>query len=346
MILFIDGCSHYGAYPADYQLLLKWGAASATMRVSSGDASQPLARRSGSDYLYTVQTGQDDYAETVALALTTRAVIGCAVRVVAAGDSGGITFYKGATAQMTLTWDTSQRLNIKRGGRDGTTLASTDPGVVPLTSWFYVEFDGTVHDTAGASEVRFNGSELEDLTLTGQDTKPGSDVGVDRIRFFGRGTICFTDIWVDDADFHGDCIVDTLMPTGAGANTDWTPSAGANYENVDDSNGVDSDSTYNSSSTEGDIDTFAFGNLVSRPTSAILAVAVNLALRKDDATTRVVKPVLRIGSTNYVPATGIALVSAYAVGQRIWELNPAGSEIWEEADVNGAEPGYVQSSVS
>lgn len=339
-LVFIDGCSHYD------DVLDKWGTASATMRASAADASQPYARRAGTHYLYTVQTGEDDYVETPVLGLTTRAVIGCAVRAVQGSASGGITLYAGSTPQLTLFWDTSQRLIVKRGGRDGTTLASTDPGAVPLDSSFYIEFDGTIDDTNGAAEVRFNGSEVEDLTLTGQDTQPAAATGVDRIRFFGRGTNCFTDIYIDSADFHGDCIVDTIRPTGAGTHTDWTPSEGANHENVDDATQIDDDDTYNAASAQDEKDTFAFADLASRPTSSIKGVAVNLALRKDDATTRVVKPVARIGSTDHLHGTGITLASSYAVAQRIWQLNPDDSAPWEEADVNDAEFGYDQVAVS
>jgi hypothetical protein len=338
-LVFIDGCKHYDVG----DLLKKWGAFYGNVQV---DPSSDYRRRPGTSYLSIVTTGT--YVQTKALALTSRAVIGLAMKVEAASCAGAIILYSGSVAQMSLVFDTSQRLHVKRGDQDGTILASSDPATVPVGSWFYLEFDGTVHDSSGASEVRVNGGEIPALTLTGQDTKPSATAGVDRIRIITTGAydVRLTDFYVDTDTFRGDCVVDTLLPTAAGAHDDFVPSAGANYECADDADGIDDDATYNASATQDDMDTFAFANLTAMPTSDIIAVAVNLALRKDDATTRVIKPVARIGSTDYLHGTGISPAGLYAVVQGIWEDNPADSQDWEEADVNGAEFGYKQTLVS
>ncbi len=336
-LIWMDGCTHY---TTNY-MTQKWGLASAAQVASVYDVGK---RRPGSGHVKLVL--EDAYVQTPVLSLTNRAVIGVALYV--AAESGGIIFYSGTTPQMSLAWDGSRRLHVKRGDDEtGTILASSDINVVPVGSWFYLEFDGTVDDSSGASEVRLNGSAIGALTLSGVDTKPSAVTGVDRIRIIRRGAyndLHLTDLYVDSNTFQGDCIVETIMPTANGAHADFTPSAGTNYENVDGS--IDDDETYNASNTQDHMDTFAFGDLTSMASSEILGLAVNLSLRKDDSATRQVKPVARIGSTDYLHGTAISPAGTYAVAQRIWETNPADAAAWEEADVNGAEFGYKQTLVS
>ena len=337
-ITFVDGCTHYD------DLLHKWGAKGGSAGMGSVNP-----RRSGVKYI--ACSGADDWVETpVVLSGTARASVGSAIILNPFPFThAGVVLYDGTAAQLTLLWDSSTgALVLKRGGPTGTTLATSASGIVQADRWYYLEFAARIHDTLGSTEVRLNGSVIAALTLTNVDTKPGTATGIDRIRFYGSAGYC--DIWVDQsADphiFHGDCVVETIMPTGAGASADWTPSAGANYQNVDDPGAIDEDATYNSSNTEGDIDTFVCGNLPSRPTSTILAVAVNLAVRKDDTATRNILAMARIGSTNYGIGSSFNPTSDYIVHQKLRETNPADSQAWEEADVNAAEFGYQQYSIT
>lgn len=333
---FIDGCTHYSD-PAH-----KYGLASDDAAVTDNPA---YVRRMGAKALWLPTAS--DYVQTRALSgLANRAVIGAAFRWTnSVNQHGGITLYKGSTPQLTLMRDNfTGALIVKRGGPDGTQLATTDAGVVTANRWYYLEFNGRVDDSVGSTTVYLNGTELEDLTLVDVDTKPGSDTGVDRIRFFGGQThVC--DVWIDGSIGYGDCIVDTIMPTGAGANADWSPSAGDNYENVDDDGTIDEDATYNSSTTVNDVDTFAFEDLPSRPSSEIIAVAVNTAARKDDTATRTVIGIARIGGVDYNLGSSISLESTYQVHQSIADTTPS-SDPWEETDVNGAEFGYKHYSVA
>jgi len=337
-VTFIDGCSHYD------NLLHKYDAATAGASIG---ITNP--RRVGSRHI--LLDAYDDYCVTRALASSTgRVTVGCAFRVpIGEVHHVGFTMYYGATAQVSVFVNPSDgRIAVMRGDDCGVLLATSDPGLVVTGRWYYLEFGARIHNTLGSTEVRLNGSPIDALTLTGVDTEAGTSAYADRIRFFGAASFC--DIVVcqssSSVSFLGDCLVDTILPSGAGAHTDWTPSAGANYQNVDDAGVIDEDGTYNASSAAGDIDTFAFANLPSRPTSDILAVAVNLALRKDDAANRVLAAQARIGGTDYVIGTGGYATSSYMVHQKIEETNPSTSQPWEEAAVNGAEFGYLQFSVS
>src|SRR6185437_13665423 len=72
----------------------------------------------------------------------------------------------------------------------------------------------------------------------------------------------------------GDLRVECVMPNGPGAHTQFTPSAGANWQNVDEVP-PDDDTTHNDSSTAGQLDTFVHAALAGIP-SSIAAVAVQV----------------------------------------------------------------------
>lgn len=334
---FIDGCTHYGTA----HILHKYESKSSYVNIVTENP-----RRAGVKSLQFVDTTGWSWVKTRDIGLTTEGYVGVAVRppVTQTYRYGAITFYKDSTAQVTAMWDPDGKLYIKRGDVDGTTLASSAVGQLPEGGWCYVEFYGKPDDSTGAAEIRVNGSTV--ISVSGEDTKPDTATGCNAVMLLGRGSHQMTDVYVDDAAFQGDCIIETLMPTADGTESDFTPLSGTNEENIDDDGTIDDDSTYNYSATQGDMDTFVTEDVENRPASDILSVAVNVAMRKDDASTRVVKPVARVNSTNYPHSTGVTLISSYKVGQRIWDDNPDDSNPWEEADVNGAEFGYEQSSVT
>jgi len=137
-------------------------------------------------------------------------------------------------------------------------------------------------------------------------------------------------------DFLGDSRIITLKPNGAGASTQWTPSANSNYQNVDDTTS-DGDSTYNYSGTVGQIDTFAMEDISGSGT--IKGIAINLVARKDDASARQVSPITRVGSTNY-EGSAHTMAATYVMYQSIRETNPATASAWLVSEVNAAEIGY------
>lgn len=335
-LVFIDGCAHYD-YP-----LHKYEAVSAGVEMSTA-----FARRTGVPHITPVDIA--DYVRKT-ISGSNYVTVGCAFRVLSAWDGspitpawGGITLRtsSSSTEQLTLVWDTDGKLYVKRGGPSGTTLAVTSTNVIQAGRWYYLEFGARISDTLGATEVHLNGAPLSDLTLSEVDTRVATGT-IDQIQFSGGAAYC--DIWIEDEDgaFHGDTVVDTIMPSGAGATTEFTASAGSNYECVDDDGEIDEDNTYVSSSTDEDVDTYAFANLPSRPSSTILGVAINVAARKDDAEQRGAGGIARISGTDYPPVESADAQSAdsvYKVLQFIHENNPADDEAWEEADVNGAEFG-------
>lgn len=224
-------------------------------------------------------------------------------------------------------------------GTTGTVLG-TASAAVPVGSWCYIECKVTIGDSPnGAFAIRLNGVTV--LNLTGQDTRNAGNASANgvRISLSNTGISYVDDIYICDAigttnnDFLGDCKVEQVLPTGAGASTLWTPSAGSNYQCVDDvpPNG---DTDYVSSATAGQTDTYAFGDL-GVASGTVKAVQATVNARKDDAGSRSLAVVARPGSTDRVGATQ-AVGDSYAGYTEIWNTNPDTAAAWSVPEVNAS----------
>lgn len=232
-------------------------------------------------------------------------------------------------------------------GRGNYTELGSAAAVIPDGTYVYVEMKAVIHDTTGSVEVRVNGVTV--INVTGVDTRNGGVPAVTQVLIGnGRGNANNYDIRQDDVyvcdgtgslnnGFLGDSRVAALYPTGAGTTTQWTPSAGSNWQNVDEAP-PDEDTTYNSETTAGEIDLYAMANLPSTAGSVagIKEVAYH---RKDDAGARTLRHVLRTGATNYEGAD-IAVADGYTyAGTVLRELNPNTGVAWTGTDIDGLEAG-------
>ena len=241
----------------------------------------------------------------------------------------------------------SKYLEVRRGDNNGTVLAtSTDP----LTQgWHYVEFKAYIDDSAGTTEVHLDGVEVAELTLTDQDTQNRTNNYADITRLClstggSQADYYFDDFYLCDTtgsycnDFLGDIRVECKLPDGAGdsVNTDWTPSAGDNYECVNESPPTD-DTDYVSSETADNIDTYAFAALATTAGS-VKAVTVWNYARKDDAGTRQIAAVARHDTSESYGST-VTLSATYTHYGEIYHVNPSTTSAWTIAEVNEAEFG-------
>lgn len=206
------------------------------------------------------------------------------------------------------------------------------------------------HSSAGTISYKINGIEVMPggVTMTGLATAP-SGAAQSTILWIGYTSIlpgilgpsASIRSHVVIADTNGDIIgnprLGALFPDGAGATSAWTPSAGSNYQNVDEAT-PDDDSTYNESSTVNNIDTYTMQDTPAG-VSAITAVAVTARLKKTDANSRTVAAVLRIGGTDYVHATTKGVPGDWAYLQWIWTVSPATGVAFTVVEVNAIEAG-------
>lgn len=224
----------------------------------------------------------------------------------------------------------------------GTTLAT---GTTPIiaSQWYYVELKAVANVSTGSVELRLNGASTAECSATSVNTG-GSDINN---LFIGAtsGSAYFDDIYVVDTGtgssptntFLGDVRIETLYPTSNGASTAWT----GVYTDVDDPASVDDDTTYISSSTPGDRETYGLTDLTVTA-GTVFAVQENLIARKDDAGVRTIAPVLRTGGVDYDGTTTAALTSTYAGYQQLYErLDPSGAG-WTVSSVNSLEAGVKE----
>jgi hypothetical protein len=154
------------------------------------------------------------------------------------------------------------------------TRGNTTGGLLNFSEWNYIEIEYDATGTDPIYSIYLNNVlalSVENANFAGSPTDmvlycPMSDVyGQVQSESFMR----IDDIYVVDAS--GSFCNDRLGPQrvavyavdGAGANADWTPSAGSNFQCVDDASHTPfaGDTDYVASSTSGDIDTYTLTDL-------------------------------------------------------------------------------------
>jgi hypothetical protein len=125
----------------------------------------------------------------------------------------------------------------------------------------------------------------------------------------------------------------------AGALANWTPSAGSNYQNVDDSGAHDSDATFNYTTTSGIKDALGITNTTPGVTvpagHIVVAVRAGAMVRKSNAgTDPQVKLGIRDGSGNESLGAAQSLSTTYGYKSTRFTTTPLGAA-WSEAAVDG-----------
>lgn len=340
-LLFSDGFDHYNT-SADHQR--KWDANSAAgsfLTGRFGGNAMGVGEGFGSGSMYKTLPAN---ASTI--------VCGCAMKI-SGTNLHALDIYDGTTVQVRI--DVSSAFSIYRG--DASVTLATGVGG-PLsnnnTTWYYVEFKVVIHASAGAVTIKVNGTQV--YNATSLNTQATANAYGTRVRVGGTGIggngAAVDDLYlcdgVDATATQGVPLNDFLAaapdglrisylgPTGAGTTTQFTPSAGSNYQCVDDVPSND-DTDYVSSGTVGNTDTYAMADLPSS-SGTVRAVQTVIKWRKDDAGTRSGAAVVRSGGTNYVGAT-VAAADTYGIAMEVRGADPATSAAWTPSGVNAMEIG-------
>jgi hypothetical protein len=136
-------------------------------------------------------------------------------------------------------------------------------------------------------------------------------------------------------DFLGPIRVKCSLPDGAGTYSQFAPSAGANYTNVDDA-APDGDTTYNSEITPGEKDSYNFAALGIG--GVVKGVQTNLVVRSNGSGSEVVQPMFCIGGVDYF-GTSFGIGTSYLDKMQVFELSPATGLAWTVAEIDAAESG-------
>lgn len=245
-------------------------------------------------------------------------------------------FIDSTTVQVDLRFNSSGNLIVTR---NGTTLATGSTAMV-IDTWHHIQIKVKIDNTTGTYEVKLDG--VAEISGTGADTQDTGNASADSVKFTSTNSqVSIDDVVIMDTtgsqnnNLPGECKITTVRPDGNGNVNNFTPSAGSNYQCVDETieNG---DTDYVYSSTANDIDLYTIGNTTLSGT--VMAVQNNLVARKDDAGTRQIASVCRRSSTNYVGATK-TLTSSYTNESELYELDPSTSAAWTQSGLDAMEMG-------
>lgn len=246
----------------------------------------------------------------------------------------------GATVQVSLYLKTATHLLELR--RSTSTMLQTGTTSIQNNTWYHVQLKVTIAD-AGSCTVKLNS--IDEIVFSG-DTKQSANAYASIVALYtnGAGPYIYYDDYIlldgqgaANNDFAGDLRVYHKLPNGAGNYAQWTPSAGANYQNVDE-NPPDSDTTYNSSSTAAQKDSFAFSS--AGLTGTVAGVMCLYRVRKDDAGGRTIRRLIRIGGTDYFGDTLPGISDSYTYQEEVVEQDPSTTAAWADSGVDVPEYGY------
>ena len=233
----------------------------------------------------------------------------------------------------------------------GSLLGTTSGINLGTNQWRYIEIKFTIDNSAGEVIVRSDQSVV--LSVSGVDTQKQGSANIQGIRLkacYSNIMAYYDDLYMCDAtgsknnNFLGDVKVICLRPDSAGTYSQFTPSAGSNYENVDDSYGHDSDTTYNEADTIGYKDTYNLEAATS-VTGEIKGIRPQIVLRKTDVGATRARIITKAGSTEEL-GSRINVSDSYTFETEVYEDNPDDSAAWEVADLNSLEVGVVLASVT
>jgi hypothetical protein len=282
----------------------------------------------------------------------TRAV-GFAINATNFNGNGGtlplsiVSFGDAGTLQLCLRVNADGTLSVCRGANNGAVVLGPSTQSLTINTWWFVEVSVTISPTAGAATVRVGGATwLSGTALNTRATANNSAncVIIGPCPSDGRAWQAdYDDVYIDSAgNFAGDCRVETHLPTGNGASSTWTPSAGSNYSCVAD-NPSDDDTTFNVSGTVGNLDLYTYPALATTA-GAVQAVMIAPVLRNTASGSAGITMTYRQGSTNYSGGVQSVGSQSYSNYPDIQGHDPSTGAAWTIAGVNSAQYGVNRSS--
>ncbi len=255
---------------------------------------------------------------------------------------------EGSGYHFTLQISSVGSLAAVRGDYQSVTLAESAGGIITANTWYGIKVKLLISDTVGIVQVYVNDNLISALDLSNQDTRQGGAGTWNGFQWNGSNNnstnVDLTDLLIMDGSGSAN---NAILPdqrvewinaqAGNGANVGLTPSSGTDHgAMVDDSPSSDGDGTYNFSSTPGNKDTYALGNLVS--TGTVRGAVYKAMARKTDSGTRGLTPVVRISGTDYdLTNQNVGLV--YQSVNEMKETSPATSVAWTVSEINAMETG-------
>lgn len=239
------------------------------------------------------------------------------------------------TTQVYCRVNTNLQIEVRRGDN---TLLGTSTRQLAVGAWYFIQSRYLIAN-AGSFEVWVNGEQW----LTGSGDTQNSANAYFNGWAPGIGSLRVTNHVVHSVSGNAptsrtpETIVYSDVPNGAGAATGWTPSAGSNWQNVDDVP-ADNDTTYNSTTGLND-DLYAFPSGTVPSSAIVYAVCAEADVRKDDAGANSIDLLCRGGGTTAAYGTPLSLSTSYLRTRAMWDLDPSTAAAWSVANANGSQVG-------
>jgi hypothetical protein len=205
----------------------------------------------------------------------------------------------------------------------------------------HCEFVGKCATVANGGYLQFNldGKEVfnasMDYTAWTNTGNTEMNVGTIRVECNAEGYTIQDLIYYPDDTLRGEHTFWSGQINGNSA-VSWTPSAGTNYQNINEL-AADDDTTYNLSNTVGQVDLFTIPTIPATPTS-IECVQVGVCWRKDDSGTRqaLVKLTDPAGNRD---GPDVNLTITYGWHFDAYKTDAAAAG-WTKANLANTKPGY------
>lgn len=273
----------------------------------------------------------------------TTAIIGAWMGAVSlASPSDLFRLLDGATTQGKLRLNTDGTLSYYRG--TATVLGTT---VFALTGGgdYFVELKVTIHNSAGTVDVYVDG--VNKLSLTGQDTQETANTHWTGYGL-GDASVNFDNVYVSDStgpapqnDVLGPVrVVALIAESGDGTLAELAPSSGSNNGAMVDDATPDGDTTYNSSATAGDADTYTLPALPNPDPGEGKVYGVKVVANARTTGASTLQTVLRPGALQFESAAK-TLTTSFLYYFEPYSRNPATGDLFTIADVNALEVGAM-----
>jgi hypothetical protein len=232
--------------------------------------------------------------------------------------------------------------------RSSGNLLGTCSSVLAGATWVYIEGHLIINDTTGTVEIRVNGV-AETITFgvgvfNNQDTRADAAANgdkCDRLEIGATSGAIFDDVYMNDTTgtqniaWAGDIRITAYIPNAAGDVTGMTPTAGANYTNVDERPPNDATDIVAATGT-------TLYDLYALPDTSGIGVvqAVTLWLRaqKSDAGTKNIAHMIKSGATEN-QGSDIALSTSWTYYRKNYNNDPTDSTAWSAIKVDGLQIG-------
>ena len=241
----------------------------------------------------------------------------------------------GATTLLLL--EVNVATNRIKAWRDASTLIATSTAIFPVDTVKHIQIRYVPHTSTGILQIKID--DILDIDFAGQScasTNPIDNILIGMMRGFSSD-VYFDDLVIDDAAWIGNSQISGLVPDGAGASTQFTPSAGANYTCVDETPPSAADYVYTNTVAQDDLYTL---DDLPADVIAVKSVQVSAVAWKDGgATPQNAELLVRSGGTIY-PSGDKALPSSAGVNiLHLWETDPDTAAAWAIAAVDALEAG-------